>query len=112
MFFDLCNVSKKFQTFINEVLKKCFNNFCSKYLNNIFIYNNTRKKHEKHVFKMFERFIEIDFYLNIDKCEFFITKIKYLNLIIIIEKIKMNSKKLKLLSIEKHFVVLKIFEHF
>ena len=36
-------------------------------------------------------------FLNIDKYEFFIQKIKYLKLIIIIDDIKMNSKKMKII---------------
>ena len=36
-------------------------------------------------------------YLNIDKCEFHVTTIKYLNLIIIIEDIQMNFDKIKVI---------------
>ena len=97
MSFDLCNVSNTFQFFINVILKKYLNDFCSDYLNDILIYNETREQHVKHVFKILKRFQIVDLYLDIDKCEFFVKKIKYLKLIIIIDDIKMNSKKIEII---------------
>ena len=47
--------------------------------------------------KMLKRLIETKLFLNIDKCEFFVKKVKYLNLIIIIEKIKMNFQKIEII---------------
>ena len=95
MFFELCNVFEIFQIFINETLREYLNDFCTNYLNDIFIYNNIYEKHEAHVSKMLKRLIEAKLFLNIDKCEFFVKKVKYLNLIITIEKIKMNSRKIE-----------------
>ena len=91
MLFELCNVFEIFQVFINETLREYLNNFCTNYLNDIFIYNNIYEEHEAHVSKMLKRLIETKLFSNIDKCEFFVKKVKYLNLIITIEKIKMNS---------------------
>ena len=93
--FELCNAFEIFQTFINSTLRKYLNNFCTSYLNNIFIYSNNKKKHIVHVFKIFERLQHANLFLNINKCEFFVTLMKYLELIIIIKKIKMNSTKIK-----------------
>ena len=95
MSFELCNASKTFQTFINFTLKKYLNDFCTNYLNDIFIYSDNKKKHIAHVFKMLERLQHAELFLNVNKCEFFVTTIKYLKLIITIEKVKMNSIKVK-----------------
>ena len=43
MFFDLCNALEIFQIFINETLREYLNDFCTSYLNDIFIYNNIYK---------------------------------------------------------------------
>ena len=40
----------------------------------------------------------MNFYLNINKCEFYIKKVKYLKLIIIIEKLKINFKKIEIIK--------------
>ena len=112
MLFELCNAFETFQTFINKTLRKYFDDFCTKYLNDIFIYNNMRKKHKKHVVKMLKRFIETKLYFDIDKCEFFVTKIKYLNFIITTKNVKMNFKKVKIIVNWKTFKCLKNFQIF
>ena len=94
MFFDFCNAFDIFQFFINFTLREYLNDFCTSYLNDILIYNNNKKKHIVHVSKMLQRFQQIKLFLDIKKCEFFVTSIKYLNLIIIFEKIKMNLTKI------------------
>ena len=94
MSFELCNASSTFQFFINVTLREYLNDFCTIYLNDILIYNDNRESHIEHVNKVFEKFQKIEFFLDINKCEFFITKMKYLNFIITIENIKMNSIKI------------------
>ena len=94
MFFELCNASNTFQFFINVTLREYLNDFCTIYLNDILIYNDNRKKYIEHVNKIFKRFQKMEFFFDINKCEFFTTKIKYLNFIITIENIKMNSIKI------------------
>ena len=44
---------------------------------------------------MLKKFHEIKFYLNINKCEFYVNEIKYFDFIIITEKVKMNSNKIQ-----------------
>ena len=92
--FELYNASNTFQFFINVTLREYLNDFCTIYLNDILIYNNNRKNHIKHVNKVFEKFQKIECFLDINKCEFFIIEMKYLNFIITIENIKMNSIKI------------------
>ena len=48
----------------------------------------------KHVQHVFQKLQKAGFQLDIDKYEFFVKKIKYLNLIITPENIKMDKKKL------------------
>ena len=94
MFFDFCNVFETFQSYINEIFRDYLNVFYFVYLNNVFIYNNIKKKHITHVCKIFNKLHVANFYLNINKCEFYINKIKYFEFIIIIDDVKMNSKKI------------------
>ena len=47
----------------------------------------------KHVQQIFQKLQKTGFQLDIDKCEFFVKEIKYLNLIITPEGIKMDQKK-------------------
>jgi hypothetical protein len=71
------------------------NDFVSIYINDIFIYNNFKKKHIKHVKKILQRLRNSDLQIDIDKCEFFVHEIKYLDLIVDRSEIKMNSEKIE-----------------
>ena len=97
MFFDFCNVFETFQLYINDVFKKYLNDFCIVYLNDVLIYNNNKKNHIKHVRKILNKFYVVKLFLNINKCEFFVNVIKYFDFIIIIESVKMNSKKVQII---------------
>ena len=103
MFFELCNVSNIFQAFINNIFREYLNDFCFEYLDDIIMYNNIREKHVKHVRKMFKRFENVNLFFDIDKCEFFVIFINYLKLIITIEDVKMNFKKMNVIVNWKSF---------
>ena len=92
--FGLCGVPSFFQNYINDIFHEHLNIFCSAYIDDIFVYNKTIKKHMKHVQQIFQKLQKTDFQFDIDKCDFFIKIVKYLSLIITPENIKMNQKKL------------------
>ena len=53
-----------------------------------------KKTHMKHVQQIFQKLQKTGFQLNIDKCEFIVKEIKYLNQIITPESIKIDQEKL------------------
>ncbi len=97
MFFNLCNESVLFQKYINNTLHEHLNKFCTAYLNDILIYFNNELKHEIHVKLILRKLQEANLQINIIKCKFYITQVLYLELIIIIEEIKMNSSKINII---------------
>ena len=97
MFFDFCNAFETFQLYINDILRQFLNDFCFVYLNDVLIYNKNKKKHTIHVRKILDKLLTANFYLNIDKCEFYVNEIKYFDLIITIDDIKINLKKIKII---------------
>ena len=107
MFFDFCNVFETFQLYINDVFKKYLNDFCIVYLNDVLIYNNNKKNHIKHVRKILNKLHVVKLFLNINKCEFFVNEVKYLDFIIIIESVKINSKKVQAIFNWKTFLNIK-----
>ncbi len=94
MLFDLCNESVSFQKYINNILHEHLNKFCTAYLNDILIYFDNELKHEIYVNLILRKLQEADLQMNIIKCKFHVTQVLYLELIIIIKKIKMNSFKI------------------
>ena len=78
-------------------MRKYLNIFYIIYLNNILIYNDNKKDYILYVEKILKKFKKIDLFLNINKCDFYVTRIKYLKLIIIIEKIEINYYKINII---------------
>ena len=107
MFFDLCNALDTFQVFINNILRKYLNDFINVFLNDILMYNENKKKHIEHVTKILVKLKKVNLFLDIDKCEFFVISIKYLNFIIITKKIRMNFKKIEIIVNWKFFKCIK-----
>ena len=85
--FGFCGTSSTFQNCINDILYEYLNTFSSAYIGDIFIYNRTKKTHVKHIRLVFQKFQKIGLQLDIDKYEFYVLEIKYLNLIITLENI-------------------------
>ncbi len=95
MLFELINESTFYQHYMNDVLFEYLHQFCQIYLNDIIIYSKTLKKHKRHVQLILNRLREADLQIDIDKCEFHVQKIIFLELLMSIEKLKMNSQKIQ-----------------
>ncbi len=97
MLFNLYNESVSFQKYINNTLREHLDKFCTAYLNDILIYFDNELKHEIHVKLILQKLQEADLQMNIIKCKFHVTQVLYLELIIIIKEIKMNSSKIDII---------------
>ncbi len=93
MLFKLINELAFFQHYINNVLFNCLHKFCQTYLNNILIYSKILKEHRTHVKEVLDKLHEVDLQIDIDKYEFKIQKISFLELLIFINDLQMNSWK-------------------
>ncbi len=91
MFFKLINELAFFQHYINNVLFNCLHKFCQTYLNDILIYSKILKEHRTHVKEVLNKLREVDLQINIDKCEFKIQKISFLELLMFINDLRINS---------------------
>jgi len=93
MLFELINESTFFQHYINDVLFDCLHKFCQIYLNDILIYSKILKKHRTYVKEMLDKLHEVNLQIDIDKCKFKIQKILFLKLLIFINDLRMNFRK-------------------
>ncbi len=93
MLFKLINELASFQHYINDVLFDCLHKFCQTYLNDILIYSKILKEHRTHVKEVLDKLREVDLQINIDMCEFKVQKISFLELLIFINDLRMNSRK-------------------
>ena len=65
------------------------------YLDNIIIYSNSKKKHFQYVKQVLQRLVDKKMPVAIKKYEFYIIKTKFYKFIIKLEKLSMDSKKIK-----------------
>ncbi len=95
MSFKLINGSTFYQHYMNDVLFDYLHQFCQIYLDDIIIYSKTLKKHKRHVWLVLHRLRETDLQMNINKCKFHVQKIFFLKLLLFIEELKMNFRKVQ-----------------
>jgi len=93
--FKLINDPTFYQHYMNDVLFDYLHQFCQTYLDDIIIYSKTLKKHKRHVRLVLHRLRETDLQVNINKCEFHVQKIFFLRLLLFIEGLKMNLRKVQ-----------------
>ncbi len=95
MLFELINEFAFYQHYMNDMLFEYLHQFYQIYLDDIIIYSKTLKKHKWHVWLILNRLREADLQININKCEFHVQKTIFLELLISIEELKMNSRKMQ-----------------
>ena len=95
MSFELINDSTFYQHYMNDVLFDYLDQFCQIYLDDIIIYSKTLKIHKKLVQLVLHRLREIDLQMNINKCKFHVQEISFLELLLFIEELKMNLRKVQ-----------------
>ncbi len=69
--------------------------FCTSYIDDILIYSNSKKEYQTHLQKVLVAFQKAGLQVDIDKCEFYITKISYLGLIVSTKGICMDPQKVE-----------------
>ncbi len=95
MSFKLINDLTFYQHYMNDMLFDYLHQFCQTYLNDIIIYSKILKKHKRHVRLVLHRLRETDLQMNINKCKFHVQKIFFLRLLLFIEELKMNLRKVQ-----------------
>ena len=84
------NASAIFQFYINCFLQELLNEFVIIYLNDIFIYSESEKNHQKHVEQVLHQLRESELFIKLEKCIFHVSQVKYLRFIISSQGISMN----------------------
>ena len=73
-------------------------NFYTTYLDNILIFSNNKLEHEYHVRKVLKRLRNAGLQINLKKCEFYVTRTKYLGFIISTNSIKVDPNKISIVK--------------
>ncbi len=79
---------------MNDILFDYLDEFCTAYLDDILIYSENAKEHTKHVRMVLERLRKARLQADIKKCEFGVSRTKYLGYIVSTKSIEVNSEKI------------------
>ncbi len=93
--FGLTNGPASFQHYMNDVLFEYLNDFCQAYLDDIIIYSKTKKEHTRHVRLVLQKLREAGLQVDIDKSEFSVTETTFLDLLVSIDGLRMDPKKIE-----------------
>ncbi len=96
--FRFTNISTIFQIIINHILKEYIDRIVIIYLNDIFIFNKTLKKHKEHIYFILTALEQANLYINIYKSTFYSQKIDYLGFKIKPRTIEINNKKIEIIK--------------
>ena len=93
--FSLTRAPSTFQHYINDTLREFLDVFATAYLDDILIYSESIEEHRQHVCQVLTRLRTAGLQIDIEKCEFHTQETKYLGLIIGIDGVKMDPKKIE-----------------
>ena len=92
--FGLTNGPAAFQRFINDTLGMDYlDNFVTAFVDDLIIYSKNETEHEKHVKMVLKRLRAAGLQASIKKCEFHVTRTKYLGFILTTEGIEVDPEK-------------------
>jgi hypothetical protein len=83
---------------MNDILFDYLDDFCTVYLDDILIYSDNELEHEIHVKKVLQRLCDTGLQVDLKKCEFHVTRTKYLGFIITTEGIEVDLEKVSAIT--------------
>jgi hypothetical protein len=95
MYFGLTNSLATFQTMMNKIFQDLIaEGTISIYLDNILIFTNSLEEHHRITHLILDHMCKHKLYVWLEKCEFEKTKIEYLGIIILHNKVEMDPLKI------------------
>lgn len=95
MSFEWANTPSSFQNFINDILYGILDLFSIAYIDNIWINSNSKEKHWEQMGIVLKVLKNTELQADINKFELYVTEVAYLGLIITIDGIYIDSKKIE-----------------
>ena len=110
--FKIIRTPSLFQYYINYTLFDLFDKYITTYLNDILIYSSLYKEYRRYIKEVIIRLRDIGFIINIRKYEFEIKETKYLRLIISNKSVRINLKKVVVITSQEAPRILKNLQQF
>ncbi|KAI0999059.1 hypothetical protein K3495_g9139 [Podosphaera aphanis] len=91
--FGLTEAPSTFQNYINSTLQEYLEFFCAAYLDDVLVYSNSKVQHRR-VYLVLDKLKMAGLQLDINKCKFDASEVKYLGLIISRKVVEMDPLKI------------------
>jgi Reverse transcriptase (RNA-dependent DNA polymerase) len=94
MLFSLTNTSAIYQTLINDIFRKFFDEFVIVYLDDILIFLKNKANYIRYMTRVFKILKKFDIKVNGEKCIFHFKEVEFLKYIFILRGIRIDPKKI------------------
>ena len=96
MFFGLTNSPATFQTMMNELLRDLINmGKVVAFIDDVIVGMESDEEHDELVIEVIRRLEENDLYMKLEKCKWKVKEVRFLGVVIGLERIKMEEEKVK-----------------
>jgi len=96
MFFRLTNSPATFQMMLNEILQDLINTRkVASFIDYVIVGTEEEERHDKTVKEVVMRLAENNLYVKREKCKWKVKELRFLEVVIELEKIKMEKEKVK-----------------
>lgn len=92
-----CNSPATFQSLMNDIFHDCIDDFLCVYIDDLLVFSKDEESHMRHLEIVLSRLKEHELYVSPKKCEFFEQEMDFLGMIIGMNGIKVNPKKVDIL---------------
>jgi hypothetical protein len=96
--FGLTNAPATFQAQINEILRLFLDIFCTAYIDDVLVFSDNLQEHKNHVNAVLKAIEDAGLKLDIKKCEFEVTEVTYLGMIISTSGVQMDPQKVQYIN--------------
>ncbi len=93
MLFGLFNGPASFEHYINIVLFRFLDKFCTAYLDNILVYSENLQEELMDGYRVLESLLEAGLQVDVTEFEFHVQKVTFLSVIVSIQGLKMDLSK-------------------
>lgn len=95
--FGLKNAPAIFQRALDEILRPHIGVRCYVYIDDIIIFSPSEDQHSSDINKIFQTLHQAYMKVQLDKCEFFKTKVEFLGFVVSQEEVQSNPKKVEVI---------------